>query len=94
MFTGCGDGVVRAYDAKSGSLRRTYHSHEGAVNCLIVVGKKIFTGSSDSTLRVWIADDVLRSVHQSHGGRHDVGAKDTVLPHCQCAIDTLDIRHT
>ena len=51
VFTGCGDGVVRAYDAKSGTLRRHYTGHEGAVNCVVVARDKIFTGSSDSTLR-------------------------------------------
>ncbi len=58
MFTGCGDGVVRAYDAKSGALKRHYTGHEGAVNCLVVARDKIFSGSSDASLRVWDAKDL------------------------------------
>jgi WD40 repeat protein len=40
VFTGCGDGVVRAYDAKSSQLRRVYTGHEGAVNCIQIVRDK------------------------------------------------------
>ena len=58
VFTGCGDGVVRAYEAKSAVLKRTYTGHEGAVNCLMIVRDKIFTGSSDCTMRVWDASDI------------------------------------
>ena len=58
MFTGCGDGVLRAYDAKSGALKRVYTGHEGAINCLKVVDDKVFTGSSDSYVRVWDAKDI------------------------------------
>ncbi len=59
MFTGCGDGVVRAYDAKSGTMRKHYTAHEGAVNAIAVVKDKIYTASSDATLRVWDAKDLM-----------------------------------
>ena len=58
VFTGCGDGIVRAYEAKSAVLKRTYTGHEGAVNCLMIVRDKIFSGSSDCTMRVWDASDI------------------------------------
>ena len=42
MITGCGDGVVRCFDAKSGHLLRTYSGRDGAI--LMQVGE--WTGSS------------------------------------------------
>ena len=58
VFTGCGDGIARAYDAKSATLRRIFQGHEGAINCMVVVEDKLFTGSSDGTMRVWDAKDI------------------------------------
>ena len=58
MFTGCGDGIARAYDAKSATLKRFYQGHEGAINCLTMVDDKLYTGSSDGTMRVWDAKDI------------------------------------
>ena len=59
VFTGCGDGVVRAYDAKSATLRKEYIGHEGSVNCVVAVDEKLFTGSSDGTMRVWSTKDIM-----------------------------------
>ena len=58
VFTGCGDGIARAYDAKSATLKRIFQGHEGAINCMIVVDEKLFTGSSDGTMRVWDGKDI------------------------------------
>jgi hypothetical protein len=44
VFTGCGDGVARAYDAKSATLKRLFQGHEGAINCLVCVDDKLYTG--------------------------------------------------
>ena len=44
VFTGCGDGVARAYDAKSATLKRIFQGHEGAINCLVCVDDKLYTG--------------------------------------------------
>jgi len=32
VFTGSGDGTARCYDAKSGTLKRTFTGHEIAIN--------------------------------------------------------------
>merc|ERR1712127_927605 len=58
LWTACGDSIARAYDAKSGSLKRSFIGHEAAVNCLVVTEGKLYTGSSDGTLRIWDAKDV------------------------------------
>ena len=63
VFTGCGDGVARAYDAKSATLKRVFHGHEGAINCLVVVDEKLYTGSSDGTMRVWDAKDISDDIN-------------------------------
>ena len=59
VFTGCGDGIVRAYDANSAILRKEFVGHEGSVNCLTAVDEKLFTGSSDGTMRVWSTKDIM-----------------------------------
>ena len=55
VFTGCSDGIARAFDAKSGSLKRVFHGHENSINCLCLAGAKLYTGSQDGSLRVWNA---------------------------------------
>lgn len=42
MYTGCGDGVARCFDTKSGSLKRQFKGHTGAVNCLKVRASNLF----------------------------------------------------
>ena len=37
VYTGCGDGVARCFDAKSGSLVRLFKGHTASVNCLRVM---------------------------------------------------------
>ena len=51
VWTACGDSIVRAFDAKSGALKRQFVGHEAAVNCMAITGGKLYTGSSDGTLR-------------------------------------------
>ena len=51
MWTACGDSIARAFDAKSGTLKRSFVGHEAAVNCLVITEGKLYTGSSDGTLR-------------------------------------------
>ena len=72
MWTACGDSIARAFDAKSGALKRSFVGHEAAVNCMVgwsfslpyslpsqmITEGKLYTGSSDGTLRVWNAKDV------------------------------------
>lgn len=36
VYTACGDGFARVYDAKSGALKRTFKGHEGAVYSILV----------------------------------------------------------
>ena len=50
--------MIRAYDAKSGQLKRIFTAHEGAVNTLTIVGDKLYSGASDATMRVWDCKDI------------------------------------
>ena len=45
--------MARAYDAKTGTLRRVFKGHEQGIACLLVVGGKLYTGCNDGTLGVW-----------------------------------------
>ena len=67
VWTACGDSIVRAFDAKSGSLKRQFVGHEAAVNCMTIAGGKLYTGSSDGTLRIWDAKDVSDEMMQDAG---------------------------
>eukprot|EP00095_Tigriopus_kingsejongensis_P008984 maker-scaffold1944_size24254-snap-gene-0.5 protein:Tk08984 transcript:maker-scaffold1944_size24254-snap-gene-0.5-mRNA-1 annotation:"hypothetical protein CAPTEDRAFT_115707" len=56
LITGCGDGVIRCYDAKSGHLLRTFSGHPGAVVALQPAGDKIYSATIDGTVRVFDID--------------------------------------
>ena len=36
VITGCGDGIARMFDAKSGALKRSMKGHESTINTLQV----------------------------------------------------------
>ena len=59
MFTGCNDGVARAYDARSGVLKAQYKGHNQAISCMKVANDKLYTGSYDKTMKVWDIKDVV-----------------------------------
>ena len=67
VWTACGDSIVRAFDAKSGAIKRQFVGHEAAVNCMMLTGGKLYSGSSDGTLRVWDAKDVSDEMMQDDG---------------------------
>ncbi len=56
VVTGCGDGVVRCFDAKSGHLLRTYSGHEGAILALHMAKDKIYSSTIDGIVRVFHID--------------------------------------
>ena len=56
VVTGCGDGIVRCFDAKSGHLLRTFEGHEGSIMALQMSGEKIFTATTDGTIRIFKID--------------------------------------
>ena len=53
VFTGSGDTNVRAYDAKSGALKKTFTGHNSAISCLQSIKNKLYTGSNDGAVKVW-----------------------------------------
>lgn len=42
VYTGCGDTIARMYEAKSGTLKRTFKGHENAIVCVEVKLFSIF----------------------------------------------------
>lgn len=56
MVTGSGDGVIRCFDAKSGHLLKTFPGHEGAVLAIVLANDKIFSATTDGTIRVFKID--------------------------------------
>jgi di- and tripeptidase len=60
FVTGCGDGLIRVWDAKSAALLRTLEGHHGAVLCLAITQidgcHLLFSGSRDGTIKIWDAD--------------------------------------
>lgn len=61
VITGCGDGVIRCYDAKSGYLLRTFghsedNNHPGAIMTIQMSGEKIFTATTDGVVRAFNID--------------------------------------
>ncbi|KAK3893899.1 hypothetical protein Pcinc_001124 [Petrolisthes cinctipes] len=53
LFVGYTDHSIRAYDAKSGAMKRDYRGHTDSVNSLAISGGRLYSTSSDGTLRVW-----------------------------------------
>ncbi|CAN8023803.1 unnamed protein product, partial [Ixodes persulcatus] len=59
LYTGSGDKVARMFEAKSGTLKRSFRGHDHGVVCIEVVTGKLFTGSYDGTLFVWDTTGVV-----------------------------------
>ncbi|KAK3895159.1 hypothetical protein Pcinc_001125 [Petrolisthes cinctipes] len=66
LYTGCNDGQVRAFDAKSGTLKRKFQGHTSAVTSLVVCvhehqGEpitRVISASNDGTIKVWNATGI------------------------------------
>lgn len=37
VYTGCGDAIVRCFEARSGIMKRAFKSHALAINCIEVL---------------------------------------------------------
>lgn len=55
VVSGGDDGIVRLRDLRTGSLKRTFRGHDGAVTCLALApdGDIVLTGSDDRRISVW-----------------------------------------
>ncbi|KAB7503394.1 WD repeat-containing protein 86 [Armadillidium nasatum] len=53
IYTGSGDTCIRAFDAKTGALKRILMGHDAAVTNITIVGDKLYSSSFDGALRVW-----------------------------------------
>ncbi|XP_050717826.1 WD repeat-containing protein 86-like [Eriocheir sinensis] len=83
LYTACNDGLVRAFDAKSGALKRKFKGHEGAVTCLVVWGPKhvdqqytrVISGGNDNTIRVWNATGLSDEFPEEPEPNHELNSK-------------------
>ena len=55
LFTGSADCSIKAFNAFSGDLVKTYYGHTGAITCMTidVDTKQLISGSTDRTIRSW-----------------------------------------
>lgn len=55
VFTGCIDGIVRAWDVRTGTCTRSFHGHQDAIQDLAISvdGTHVLSGSEDQTARVF-----------------------------------------
>uniref|UniRef100_H2Y1T2 Uncharacterized protein n=2 Tax=Ciona intestinalis TaxID=7719 RepID=H2Y1T2_CIOIN len=60
VFTASGDSCVRAFDSKSGHLKRTYRGHKYLVNCLMTLEDTLLSGSYDGSIKIWNTKDLLK----------------------------------
>ncbi|HPM79222.1 MAG TPA: protein kinase [Candidatus Anammoximicrobium sp.] len=66
LATGCDDGVIRLWDAKTGDFLRAFAGHDGAVRFLSwsPCGKYLASGGTDHTIRLWNSQSgCLRCIH-------------------------------
>lgn len=55
VFCALLDGLIKCYDLVDREFVREYYGHMSSVLCLDTHGRRIFSGSSDRTVRVWDA---------------------------------------
>ncbi|XP_063845245.1 WD repeat-containing protein 86-like [Scylla paramamosain] len=53
LFIASSDNLARAVDAATREVLAVYTGHQIAVTCMAISGEHFYTGSTDTTLRVW-----------------------------------------
>ncbi|KAJ3257160.1 hypothetical protein HK103_004858 [Boothiomyces macroporosus] len=48
-----GDYSIKTWNTETGTVMQTLHGHTGYVSCIKVRGKRVFSGSWDTTVRSW-----------------------------------------
>ena len=51
-----GDYSIKTWKAELGTVSQTFHGHTGYVSCVKIHGKRLFSGSWDTTVRSWNLD--------------------------------------
>eukprot|EP00759_Apiculatamorpha_spiralis_P051484 PhF_6_TR5245/c0_g1_i1/m.7608 len=80
LFCGCGNDAV-CFAIGTGSVVREYVGHTEVVKCVLFCDMMLFTGSADTTVRVWdpINAEVIRTFQGHKGAVTSLTGKDDVV---------------
>ena len=68
VYTGCLDGVIRAYEPENSKTHHTLEGHTGAVSSIYVsANKTLITGSWDKSARVWLNEKSVTTLNGHEG---------------------------
>ena len=68
IYTGCLDGLIRAFEPQTSDIHHTLEGHSGAVASIFVsANKTLLTGSWDKTARVWLNEKSVTTLKGHEG---------------------------
>ncbi|KAI8911832.1 WD40-repeat-containing domain protein, partial [Gorgonomyces haynaldii] len=76
MISG-GDYSLRSWKSESSAVAQQFHGHTGYVSCLKVHGRRVFSGSWDTTVRSWNLDNG-KGMHVFKGHKNIVNCIDVI----------------
>ncbi|KAJ3271099.1 hypothetical protein HDV01_007036 [Terramyces sp. JEL0728] len=74
-----GDYSIKTWNTDTGNVMQTLHGHTGYVSCIKVRGKRVFSGSWDTTVRSWNIE-TGKGMHVFKGHKNIVNCIETGEP--------------